>query len=69
MSRYFPDPKWSWDDAMPQHNAMASAVPVEVDEGALVAKLWVPDIEARHKWREVWVRRDVPQHERRRLGL
>ena len=67
---YYPSPMWSWDDPMPSHNAMAQQLSVSEDtRGEVVSKLWVPDIEQRHGWREIWIRRDVDPPEERRAGF
>jgi hypothetical protein len=67
---HYPSPDLSWDDAGPNHVPMMQVVSVnEPERGEVVAKLWVPDIEMRHGWREIWVRRDVDPPEERRAGF
>ena len=67
---HYPHPEWSWDDALPNHTAMAHAMSGgEEERGEVVANLWVPDVEKPHGWREVWVRRDVEPAKERRAGF
>lgn len=65
-----PHPADSWGDDLPNHNAQIGSLSAsEPERGDVLAKLWVPDIEMRHGWREVWVRRDVDPPEERRAGF
>lgn len=70
MSYHIPDPQYSWDDQQPNHAPMLHQLTSnEAEKGEVVANLWVPDIEQRYGWREVWIRRPIEEAKQRKAGF